>query len=366
MKKAISLMLAVVMIITLFTGCGKASMEDLKAKPETVVASIGDKDIYAYEMFYLMRAGASKEQALEELYTLKAMTMKAEENGITLEEEDKKVVADGIKEMKEQYGEEEFAHMLSDYYITEDQYVALMEVSQHASKFNEKITELELFKEATDEEISSYYDKNVLKAKHILISTVDEEGKALDDAKKAEKKKEAEDILKQIRDGADFDSLMAEKSEDPGSSAQPEGYLFVNTANFSSDAEDLMYFQQYGSSYGVSVMVKEFEQGTAALEIGEVSDLVESSFGYHIIKRLDTREIDTDFENTKEFLSGVINNVNYSTTIGIWIDEYEKKEIKKYMEAFDIVPYAQEVQEQQMQQQVQEQQQTETTETTEQ
>lgn len=60
-----------------------------------------------------------------------------------------------------------------------------------------------------------------------------------------------------------FDTVMAEKSEDPGSQSQPDGYIF-----------------------GSGEMVTEFYDGAKALAEGEISEPVKSSYGYHIILRL--------------------------------------------------------------------------------
>lgn len=119
----------------------------------------------------------------------------------------------------------------------------------------------------TNEEVDAYVEENdLLRAKHILLLTKDmTTGEDYDDAKKAEQKAKAEDILKQLQEGGDFDALMNENSEDGGLATNPDGYVFT--------AGD---------------MVTEFEEGTRALEIGGVSpELVESTYGYHIIWRLD-------------------------------------------------------------------------------
>ena len=72
----------------------------------------------------------------------------------------------------------------------------------------------------------------------------------------------AEDILRRVRAGEDFATLAREFSEDPGSRAQ---------------GGDLGWF-------GRGVMVKPFEEAAFALKAGEVSGLVESPFGFHIVK----------------------------------------------------------------------------------
>ena len=126
----------------------------------------------------------------------------------------------------------------------------------------------------TEDEIKNYYDTNKeefkydgVKAKHILISTLDENGNPLSDDKKAELKKVVDDIYNQIKKGADFDALMNEFSEDPGIAAYPDGYVFTK-----------------------GEMVPEFEDAAFALSVGQVSEPVLSTYGYHIIKLIDKYE----------------------------------------------------------------------------
>ncbi|MCU4674195.1 SurA N-terminal domain-containing protein [Catenovulum sp. 2E275] len=114
--------------------------------------------------------------------------------------------------------------------------------------------------EVSDSEVQEYYDANQdtykaaerRRASHILIST------ATDDAKA-----KAQALLAEIKAGADFAELAKEKSEDTFSG---------------ENGGDLDFF-------GKGVMDPAFEEAAFALEnIGDVSDVVESSFGYHIIK----------------------------------------------------------------------------------
>ena len=118
----------------------------------------------------------------------------------------------------------------------------------------------------------------VYRAKHILLLTKDmsqtvtnEDGTTgyapLDEATIAEKKALADDLLAQLRAAEDpialFDQLMNEYSEDTGLESNPDGYTTVK-----------------------GQMVPAFEETALALKDGEISDVVESDYGYHIILRL--------------------------------------------------------------------------------
>lgn len=102
--------------------------------------------------------------------------------------------------------------------------------------------------------------------KHILIGWKDIQAKQEAAAKRT--KAEAEDIvrkvLEQLKGGADFDAMMKQYSEDPGSASSGRSYKVTTDAQ----------------------LVIEFKQLGMRLKVGEVG-VVESDFGFHIMKRVD-------------------------------------------------------------------------------
>jgi len=118
-----------------------------------------------------------------------------------------------------------------------------------------------------DTDIQRYYNDNIqqyqtpeqVRASHILFQTAGKD--------EAEVRKQAEAVLKEAKSGADFAALAKKYSEDQGSK---------------EEGGDLNYFSR-------GRMVPEFEAAAFAMEPGQISDLVKSQFGFHIIKVVDKR-----------------------------------------------------------------------------
>jgi peptidyl-prolyl cis-trans isomerase C len=119
------------------------------------------------------------------------------------------------------------------------------------------------------QEVNAFYQQNPdkfrqgerVRASHILIRTAEN----ADAGAKQEARAKAADVLKQVKSGKEFGELAKFYSQDPGSA---------------SSGGDLGYFSQ-------GQMVPPFEQAAFALKPGDVSDVVETPFGYHIIKVAD-------------------------------------------------------------------------------
>ena len=134
----------------------------------------------------------------------------------------------------------------------------------------ENVLKRELKVNITDEDARKYYEDNpakfeqpeMVRASHILLMTTDPKTNAeLTEEQKKAKRKEMEGLLKRARDGEDFAKLAKEFSEDPGSKDKGGEYKFPK-----------------------GQMVPEFEAAAFSLKTNQVSDIVTTRFGFHIIK----------------------------------------------------------------------------------
>ncbi len=149
------------------------------------------------------------------------------------------------------------------------------------SKFDGKVN-------ITEEDARQYYQENQqqfeipgqVRASHILIKPDTSDPNVEPAAAEAAARAKAEDLLEQIKNGADFAELAGANSGCPSSAR----------------GGDLGFFSR-------GQMVPDFEETAFALEVGQVSDVVETKFGYHIIKVTDKKEAGTKaFEQVKDDL----------------------------------------------------------------
>ncbi|AJE03954.1 peptidylprolyl isomerase [Geobacter pickeringii] len=159
----------------------------------------------------------------------------------------------------------------------------------------------------SDEEAKKFYDENLdkfkqpetVRASHILVGA---DAKATAEEKKKAKEK-AEAILKKLKEGADFAETAKKESSCP-SSAQG-GDLGV---------------------FGKGQMVPEFEKSAFSLKPGETSGVVETQFGYHIIKLAEKHDAETTkFDDVKERLAQYLKNQKVQKGIGDYVEELKKK-----------------------------------------
>ena len=165
-------------------------------------------------------------------------------------------------EFNEAQLEKYFKSHQEDYRVPKKLRVTYIEIDPKA--FKDKVT-------VTEKEIQSFYEYNTdeyvepkqVKARHILFKAA--QGVKKEDEEKVRKR--AEEVLKKARDGEDFAELAKKYSEGPTK----------------SKGGDLGYFKE-------GQMVPAFEKAAFNMKPGEISDLVRTRFGYHIIKVEDVKE----------------------------------------------------------------------------
>jgi len=155
-----------------------------------------------------------------------------------------------------------------------------------------------------EEELLAYYEEKKesllsqeqRQASHILIQHAAGADEETVNAAKAE----AEDLLKQIRDGADFAELAGQHSDDPGSAEQ---------------GGDLGFFAR-------GAMVPEFDKVVFSMDVGEISEPVHTQFGFHIIKLTDLRGADIpELGEVREDLTAELKQRDVSD---LFYDQFEQ------------------------------------------
>lgn len=160
----------------------------------------------------------------------------------------------------------------------------------------------------SQEELEKYYRRHLdrfeiaeqVRAAHILVK-VDPDA---DEAARAERRRLAEDLLAKVRAGGDFAELARSWSDDKASAL---------------NGGDLDFFTR-GS------MVPEFERAAFNMQPGDISDLVETSFGYHIIK------VEAYIEPGIQPLDEAIDAVR----LGLRDDKSRQLAFEKAMDAYNI------------------------------
>ena len=251
----------------------------------------------------------------------------AEKYGAGLTEDESAAIESDVQSFIEQYGSEEaFDAELAKLGLRRETYERVTAANYlYQNLYRLYLTEgSPLY--VSDKDLAVYAaEQGYITADHILLATKDlTSGEALSDEAKAEKKALAEELVAKLSayTGDDIASYVAELadeySEDTGRASYPTGYTFTT-----------------GS------MVQEFEDAAYALSEGEVSGIVESSFGYHILLRLPLDEsaaaeaVRQDYFGT--LLSEQVASANLATSA-----DYDKLDPQALYEAIQAGQAAQE------------------------
>ena len=166
----------------------------------------------------------------------------------------------------------------------------------------------------SDQEIKAFYESRPalfkqpeqVRASHILIKVEPQ----ADESQKTAARKKIEEIQQRLQKGEDFAALAQEFSQCPSS----------------AKGGDLGYFRR-------GQMVKPFEEAAFALKPGEVSDVVETKFGYHLIKVIEKKpETTIAYEDIKDRLEQYLKQEKVQKEVSLYAQKLkEKAKVERFL-----------------------------------
>ncbi len=245
---------------------------------------------------------AAKQKALEEMLRVEIACIKAEEHGLSVSNEELKEIKSFVKS-----GDKETAAQIDAIQevtgLTDDLLIDMLTKTNLANIFASDIqAHNHEALEPTQEEILAVYNQEYVRVKHVLIGNTqedadtaelsEEDARAAAESYRLSQLEKAQEVLEKAKAGSNFDTLVATYGEDPGMEESKDGYTFTN-----------------GS------MVPEFEEASFALAVGEVSELVESTYGWHIIKRYALPTSGTDYDTAIQAVTAQLSQEKYNTLV---------------------------------------------------
>jgi peptidyl-prolyl cis-trans isomerase C len=253
-----------------------------------------------------------RKQAVENLINQRLLLMEAEKQGT--QPEQKKV-------------DERFSETVARFSSPQEFQGALNSMGLTKEAFQEEIKEdmmietlldgqLKDVKKVGDEEVKAFYQDNPqsfrspeqVRASHILISV--EAG--VPEEQRSQKRLELAGVKGQIEKGADFGELAGKHSDCPSKAR----------------GGDLGYFER-------GKMVKSFEDAAFAMKVGEISEIVETQFGYHLIKVTDRQDPkEASLDEVKGQIEGFLNRQSKDKAIGEYVAGLRESAKIEYAEGF--------------------------------
>ncbi len=273
-----------------------------KAEFDREVANFQKKLLQSGRTVDAVQMHAVKARILENMINRELLYQESKKQGVKVDEQavDKK-----FQEVKSQFPSEAiFKKALKDANFTEASIKTQLRRAIAIDKFIQEKFSSSI--KVTDKEAKAYYDANPnafvrpeqIRASHILIKL----GPGADQAKKENAKKQLQEIKNRLKNGEDFAALAKKYSEGPSKTR----------------GGDLGYF-------GKGQMVKPFEDAAFALKVGEVSDIVETQFGYHLIKVTDKRpEGKISFNEIKDRLEEFLKEKKVQQEVIAYINKVKK------------------------------------------
>ncbi|PKM95375.1 MAG: hypothetical protein CVU84_06415 [Firmicutes bacterium HGW-Firmicutes-1] len=275
-----------------------------------------------------------KEQVLQTVITINLAAQVAKDKGITLTEEEITKAKTDVKTYFEQLDPE--VVKTSGFTLATLEKIAvnylyldkLIDVATPDEELDQELVKNDLAIAAMQDPIYGSIvkygiDADVVVVKHILIKTIDDAtGAPLDEAGLAAAKAKAEEVLAKAKANEDFGNLVVEYSQDEASIPDKGEYTFTK-----------------------GLMAPEFEEAAFSMKTGEISGLVETTYGYHIIKveKAATAPTAEQIQERKDKEDAAIKNANrsqkeaaFEEKIELWKTEYNVVVNEKNWAAFIV------------------------------
>ncbi|GKX30579.1 peptidylprolyl isomerase [Vallitalea longa] len=357
-NKLVSVCIALTLVVSMFVGCSKDTKADDKDVVTKVVGTInGEHEIslgeynlslrqmeMQYEMMYgpnvwdqKLEDGTTvidlvKENAWGNVKYANLVALVAKDKGLELTDEDIKKNEKTAKDFIDQYDKDMASRdgftldiikkILNDQTLFQklsEQELKDFEVNQEElDKLLDQSPEYKGYKENGPE----YYAKQV-RARHILFKTVDDTRQPLSEEEVAKAETKAKEVLQKAKDGEDFVTLVKEYSEDEGSVENGGEFVFNRTAN----------------------LVPEFIDAAFNLEPGNISDLVKTEYGYHIIKLEEviepTEEEIKAVKDKEQYILDSANNqlkqIEFQKRYEEWIKDYKVEKNDEVFNSIEVI-----------------------------
>ena len=285
----------------------KYYLEMTKEQMLSEAGASATEDFWNSEIDGKKASEVAKQRAMDEMIRTEIAVQKAKDAGVTLGEAElaniNAMFSDLDAAAKEQLDALEKATGADKFQLSD-----IMEKIFLTNAYYQSLIEQDAeFLAVEDEKVAEKVAEEYAAVKHVLILNTPQEATEEVDTEKyaADAKKKAEEILAKAVSGENFEKLVEEFGEDPGMEGNLEGYMIDKNG---------------ATLDGTGSMVPEFTQGTFAVAPGQVNPaLVESSYGWHIIKRL---PLPKESQTYKSMLEAAKNELT-TDAFNVYIDGFK-------------------------------------------
>lgn len=317
--------------LVLLLSISVASFADEKKDPEDKVATVNgapilkkdfDREINLAKKRLTKRGAVLKDKqlsklkdgVLKNLINTELLYQESQKRGILIDDAS---VNQRLSDLKKRYSdEEEFKKAMSSRMglSTESDIKSQIQHELAINKFIDKKFDEKI--KISEKEVRDYYDSHPeyfkqpekVKASHILIKV----SPKADESKKKDALEKIKKIQKRLQKGEDFGALAKESSECPSSKR----------------GGDLGFFKR-------GQMAKPFEDAAFTTKPGEITDIVKTRFGYHLIKVVEKKpETTIKFESIKDRIEQRLKQEKLRKEITAYLEELNKTaKVKKFLPA---------------------------------